>query len=159
MHTWHVSASTTTKWRRGVALATLAVLAVVVAVSAFSDHLHVCRQEAAQTGADAMVELCGPLTATDPVVIVLAVVVAILFAPDASEVGLFGLVSWKRRVDETAAAQADLAEKVGELRVQVAQSQAQTVNVTTPAIDSATLRSELRRALQAIGEKEAELHD
>jgi hypothetical protein len=80
--------------RRGLAL--LAVLVAVGFVAA--DRARVCAQ--AVTGSGAVVTTCRGPQASDGLVIAYALFVLLLLAPDLAELGVPGLLTLRRRVDE-----------------------------------------------------------
>ena len=123
-------------------------------VSSLTEWLRVCEDVLAEAGNTPVVETCHPMGVTDVPVLGLAVVVALAFAPDVGELGLFGLVSWKRKVDETAAGQAELSQKVADMRVAIAQTQAQNLTVNLPQTED--LRGALRDAIADLPAKERE---
>ena len=103
--------------RRAAALAVLAWAANMVLRVGVS----VCRDALAEAE---VVRVCEPLAIASPQVLLVAVVVGLLFAPDLSELELGGLVTLKRRVEkaeaEVAQARADVALTRAELTAQIA---------------------------------------
>src|SRR2546425_166164 len=80
--------------RRGVAGAIAAALAVEWVVSSFGAPL--CHDALANVGSNAVVRICGPLALSD--LVPFALILAILLAPDFTELGIFGVVSLKRQI-------------------------------------------------------------
>lgn len=99
-----------------------------------------------------MVRTCRPVGVADPEMLLLGLAVAGLLAADLAEVNLFGLISWKRRVEEASAEQTRLAHELADLRLRLGQPPNLSISVQ-PQIDPSTLEAMVERALQRVTEE------
>jgi hypothetical protein len=141
--------------RRCLALAAIVAATLLRSISSLTQHARVCPTSAGAGRAPNNAS-CRSLSVTDPPILGLAVIAAALFAPDVGELGLFGLVSWKRKVEETSAKQADLEGKVADLRLTIAQAQSVNNYIGYPPVEQ--VRTRLDFARRDIDRKEQEFY-
>lgn len=90
-------------------------------------HDEVASTEAAKTPAELVVQVCEPMTATDPRVFLFLLVILLLLLPWVSEVEVAGLFRVKRQVEEAKKEVDGLRESVRTAQAQVATLSATTV--------------------------------
>jgi hypothetical protein len=114
--------------RRLLAVAAITFVVVVVLRSYTFDDARVCREQAASD--NGIVEVCGPVGLEDvPTLGVMLLVGVLLLLPDMSEVGIPGLVTLKRAIEEQSKQTASLSREVAALTMR----QDTTVNIYGPA--------------------------
>lgn len=105
------------RWSEARALRWTLSAALVVGSGAVSilDESTICRQQLASVGEIPVVETCGPPSITDLPVIAVVLLLAILLAPDLSEISI-GVLSLKQRVSKAERVQQHLTEEVEAIR-------------------------------------------
>lgn len=137
-------------WRWLLALAAITLLALSLAFDWWGSQ---CSEELAQTGDDAVVEVCRAPSLSDPAVLLTTGLILLLLWPDLSEVSL-GLISLKRRIDEN---QERTESRLTELKQQiVAMSVRQTVTVRNEYGRGDLNAEEVRRGAEAIRKRALE---
>lgn len=118
------------KWaRRALLLAVLAWGAWVLLTERLATT---CHDEATDAGA---VEVCSPLGATSPAVLLYLLVVALLLLPELSEIEIAGLVTLKRQIEQATGEAEKALTEVRELR--------QTMMLTNTIRNSSTVNNYL----------------
>ena len=91
-------------------------------VSQYVDWARPCVTVVARVGTSPLVTDCRPLQVTDPPIVVSVALAAALFAPALQEVELFGILTLRRRLDESEGRQSQLEQHVADLRLIVGSS-------------------------------------
>ena len=104
-----------------------------IAFAMFDEHLKVYEDQLAQTGDNAVVEVCRPLSVTDPGVIGYLLLILVLLWPDISQVSI-GVLSLTQKVDKQTERTEKLRSEVAGLRT----ASSQQVSVLSHQVSNAS---------------------